>query len=228
MFRETAKVWNGRTPANVSIIELGDWPLTIESRRKWSRVAGLMYLLVLFADLLGMQMPHSSVGRSLTLIGSLLTVPLAVGLYFTLKVFQPITSAVAMACRLIEAAVGIIATVAGFEAVRASLGASIMGRATLHLIAWNKATSFGALVFTLGSTLFFVVFLRSGSIPRILSCLGLFASLLAFAACFAHLIWQSFSAMSMPAWIPMLIAEIATGGWLLIRAVKTAPSPATL
>jgi hypothetical protein len=36
----------------------------------------------------------------------------------------------------------------------------------------------------------------------------------------AHLIWPPFSAMNMAAWIPMLLAEISTGCWLLIRSVS--------
>ena len=196
----------------------------IESRRIWARVAGLMYLLVLLVDLTGMQMPHSPIGRSLTLMGSLLTIPLALGLYFTTRVFQPLTSGLALACRLTEAGIGVIATVAGFGAVRMFLDGSAAGRSTLQLVAWNKETQFGAWIFSLGSILFFLVFVRSVSIPRLLSWLGLIASLLTFAACTAHLIWPSFSAMSMAAWIPMLIAEIGTGGWLLIRAVNPVPS----
>lgn len=191
-----------------------------ESRRLWARVAGLMYLLVLLADLTGMQMRHSLLGRSLTLTGSLLTVPLSLGLYFTTRVFQPVTAALAFGCRLTEAAIGIIATIAGFEAARTLLGQSTLGITTLQFIAWNRTTNFGALVFSIGSTLFFLVFLRSESIPRVLSWLGLLASLLAFSACAVHLIWPSFSAMNMAAWIPMLFAEISTGCWLLIRSVS--------
>lgn len=186
-------------------------------------MAGLMYLLVLLVDLTGMQMPHSLLGRSLTLSGSLLTIPLALGLYFITKVFRPAISSIALTCRLAEAAIGVIATTVGFNGVRASLAGSTVGRATLHLVAWNKDTGFGALVFTMGSTLFFFVFLRSASIPRLLSWFGVIASVIAFGACTAHLIWPSFSAMSMAAWTPMLLAEISTGGWLLFRAVRSGP-----
>jgi len=158
------------------------------------------------------------------LTGSLLTVPLALGLYFTLKIFQPIMAAFALACRLLEAVVGIAATIAGCAAVRTALAASYPGKVALQLIAWNNATSFGALVFTIGSTLFFFVFLQSASIPRLLGWLGLSASLIAFAACATHLIRPQIPAMSMAAWIPMLLAEISTGGWLLIRAVNDVPA----
>lgn len=81
-----------------------------ESRRRWARLAGLMYLLVLVVDLTGMQFPRAPLGRSLILTGSLLTVPLALGLYCTLRMFQPNTARLALACRLIEAATGILGT----------------------------------------------------------------------------------------------------------------------
>jgi hypothetical protein len=195
-----------------------------ESRRAWARLAGLMYLLVLVVDLTGMQIPRPLLGKSLMLTGSLLTVPLALGLYFTLKVFQPITSGIALACRLMEALVGTIATLASFESVRTAFGGTHSGRAALELIEWNKGTSFGAFVFAIGSTLFFIVFLRSASIPRTLSWLGLVASLVALAACTTHLVWPSFPAMNAPAWIPMLVAEISTGCWLLFRPIRDVPS----
>lgn len=197
-----------------------------DSRRMWARLAGLMYLLVLVVDLTGMQFPRAPLGRSLILAGSLLTVPLALGLYCTLRMFQPNTARLALTCRLIEAATGILGTMAGFRIVWASLAASHLGTAILQFVAWNKATNFGALIFTIGSTLFFFVFLQSASIPRFLSWLGLVASLIAFAACAAHLIRPQFPAMSVAAWIPMLLAEVSTGGWLLIRAVDPVPAPA--
>ena len=189
-----------------------------DSRRRWARLAGLMYLLVLVVDLTGMLFPRAPLGRSLILTGSLLTVPLALGLYCTLRMFQPNTARLALTCRLIEAATGILGTMAGFRIVWTSLAASHLGTAILQFVAWNKATNFGALIFTIGSTLFFFVFLQSASIPRFLSWLGLVASLIAFAACAAHLIRPQFPAMSVAAWIPMLLAEVSTGGWLLRRS----------
>ena len=35
-----------------------------DSRRRWARLAGLMYLLVLVVDLTGMQFPRAPLGRS--------------------------------------------------------------------------------------------------------------------------------------------------------------------
>ena len=190
------------------------------SRRAWARVAGLMYLLVLAADLTGMQLPSPVLGRSLMLAGSLCTVPLALGLYFALRAVLAGVARVALSCRLVEAALGITATVAGYGTIHGLLAATQAGRAVLTLIAWDHRVNFSALIFTVGSTLFFFLFVKCRCIPAVLSWLGLVASLIAFAACAIHLLRPGFPAMTMAAWIPMLLAEISTGLWLLLCSVR--------
>jgi hypothetical protein len=194
-----------------------------QSRRLWARVAGLAYLLVLGVDLTGLRLSHQLLGKSLMLAGSLFVVPLALGLYFTLKVFQPVTSAMALACRLVEVLIGLVAAAVRFETVRSTFAGSHFGSVILEFVDWNAATSFDALVFTIGSTLFFFVLVRSASIPRALGWLGLTASIIAFAACATHLVRPNFPALSAIPWIPMLLAELSTGSWLLFRSVRNAP-----
>jgi hypothetical protein len=194
-----------------------------QSRRLWARVAGLAYLLVLGVDLTGLQLSHQLLGKSLMLAGSLFVVPLALGLYFTLKVFQPLTSAIALVCRLVEVLIGLVASVVRFDTVRSAFAGAHFGSVILKFVDWNTATSFDALIFTIGSTLFFVVFVRSASIPRVLGWLGLVASILACAACVTHLVRPNFPALSAIPWIPMLLAELSTGSWLLFRSVRNAP-----
>jgi hypothetical protein len=195
----------------------------IQLRRMWARIAGAAYLLVMLVDLTGLQLSRQLLGKSLLLSGSLLVVPLALGLYFTLKIFQPVTSAIALVCRLVETFVGTIAALAGFEPVRSAFANTHLGSAALDLVAWNAAKNFDALIFTIGSTLFFFVFVRSAAIPRVLGWLGLAASVIAFAACVTHIVQPSFPTLSAIPWIPMLLAEFSTGGWLLFRAVPNAP-----
>jgi hypothetical protein len=90
----------------------------------------------------------------------------------------------------------------------------------LDLGHWNDATAFGAFVFTIGSTIFFYVFIKSRYIPRVLAWGGLVASVIAMGACIAHFSRPSFSAMTMYAWVPMLLAEMSTGLWLLVKSVE--------
>src|SRR3984957_4144950 len=125
----------------------------LQSRRMWARVAGAAYLLVMLFDLAGLQLSRQLLGKCLLLTGGLLVVPLALGLYFTLKIFQPVTSAIALACRLAETLIGTIAALARFETIRSAFADTRIGNAALDLVAWNAAKSFDALIFTIGSTL---------------------------------------------------------------------------
>jgi hypothetical protein len=194
----------------------------VRSQRAWARIAGLMYWLVLVADLAGMQLHSTAMGRPLLVAGSLFTVPLALGLYYAVRPVQTVLAASALGFRLLEAALGLISTLAGFTVVRTPLADSSLGTSLLHFIHWDHTTAFGALVFTIGSTIFFYLFVKSGYVPRVLAWWGLFASLLAFAACLTHLLRPSFPAMTMYAWMPMILAETSTGSWLLIKSVKVA------
>ena len=194
----------------------------VRSQRAWARIAGLMYWIVLIADLAGMQLHATALGRPLTLAGSLFTVPLALGLYHAVRPVQTVLAVSALGFRLLEAALGFISTMAGFTVVRTQLADSSLGTSLLRLAHWDNRTAFAAFVFTIGSTIFFYLFVKSGYIPRVLAWWGLFASVVAMTACLAHLLRPSFPAMTMYAWIPMLLAETTTGLWLLIKSVKVA------
>jgi Domain of unknown function (DUF4386) len=214
---------SGRTIMSMSEINQGQRQIGAEvvtqSQRAWARVAGLMYWMVLIVDLTGLQL-HAPIGRWLMLSGSLLTVPLAFGLYFAVRPAGEILAMSAAGFRLLEATLGVISTAIGFGVVEAELAASTSGTAVLRFVQWNDATALGAFVFTIGSTIFFYLFVQSGYIPRVLAWLGLLASLVAMAACLIHFARPSFPAMTMYAWIPMLLAETSTGTWLLVKSVK--------
>ena len=190
------------------------------SQRAWARVAGLMYWVVLVVDLTGMNLHASNLHSSLMLSGSLFTLLLALGLYYAVKPVNAPLALAALACRLIEAALGVVSCVAGFPSIHPRLADSSLGTAMLQLASWGDATNFAAFIFTVGSTIFFSLFLKARSIPLLLASWGLFASVLALSACLAHLVSPSFSSMAMWAWIPMLLAETSTGLWLLIKSVR--------
>ncbi len=192
------------------------------SQRGWARVAGLMYWAVLVVDLTGLQLHSAVMSNSLMLAGSLFTVPLALGLYYALKPVQIALAASALGFRLVEAAMGVLSTVLAFPGVQARMTSAGFGALLLRLAAWDHAASFSAFSFTVGSTIFFALFVKSGYIPRILAWWGLFASLVALAACLTHLLRPAFPAMTMYAWIPMLLAETSTGLWLLFQSVNVA------
>ena len=207
----------------MAVISGGPRHITVEgvtrSQRAWARIAGLMYWLVLLVDLTGLQL-HSSLGRWLTFLGSLLTVPLAFGLYYALRPVGQALATGGLWFRLLEAVLGLLSTAAGFAVLESALAGSSFGRVVLNFVHWNDATAFGAFVFTVGSTIFFYLFVKSGYIPRVLSWLGLLASVIAMTACLVHFARPSFPAMAMYGWIPMLLAEISTGSWLLAKSVR--------
>lgn len=196
--------------------------LSNQPQQRWARVAGLMFWVVLILDITATQI-HSPFGRALALAGALCVVPLALGLYYALRPVQPALAATALGFRFLEAALGLASILAGYASVRGSLQATALGRAFLNLAAWDHATVFDAFVFTIGSTIFFYLFVKSGYIPRVLAWLGLFASVLAFAACLTHLLHPAFPAMTMYAWTPALLAETSTGLWLLFKPLRLAP-----
>ncbi len=185
-------------------------------RRAWARIAGLMYWLVFGFDFAGMMRGGTPIGHWLSLIGGLLTIPLACGLYAAVAPVHRTIAATAFGFRLLEIALTLLSVAAAFPAIHAAWS----GSPVLRLAEWNNSTGFPALVFTVGSTLFFLLFFRARLIPLAHSALGIVGSVLAFAACLAHLIRPAIPLFIMALWIPIMLGELLTGAWLLIRSVR--------
>ncbi len=81
---------------------------------------------------------------------------------------------------------------------------------------FNITTTF----FSAGSTLFFYLFLKSRSIPVILSAFGIFASLVVLLTSLANLVFPEYADVIRFGWAPIFLSEITTGIWLLVRGVK--------
>jgi len=192
----------------------------VRFQRGWARVAGLMYWLVLVADIAGTVVHSRIIARSLELAGSFFTVFLALGLYYALRPVQAALARTALALRLVESAFGVLSILVAFAGINARLGTTGAGVDLIRLAEWADATDFSAFAFTIGSTIFFSLFVRSGYIPRGLAWWGLFASVAAMGACLTHLAHPAFPAMTIYPWIPALLAETSTGLWLLVKSVK--------
>jgi uncharacterized protein DUF4386 len=181
----------------------------VSSQSSYARLAGVMYLLVLAFDVAASLLIGSSHrwGLVLLLLGSMSTVLLAVGLYVTVKPVDGNLALAALLFRVAEAAIGGMG-VAGAQSGNLSSG---------------EATAIPALFFCTGSTLFFYLFLRSTYIPRLLAGWGVFASLVYAAYWLFSLVVPNYPmAVAVAASLPILIAEVGTGLWLLIRGIKTA------
>ena len=86
----------------------------------------------------------------------------------------------------------------------------------------GASTEIAAIFFSVGSTIFFYVFLRSTYIPKVMSAWGIFASLCYAALWFTRLVVPESPALVVYLGsLPIPIAELSTGFWLLIKGIKT-------
>jgi hypothetical protein len=173
------------------------------------------------------------VGLAFSLVGSLSTVLLAVALYVTVKPVDGPLAMTALLFRVVEAAVGAVGVSTGFAVLQMHLAANHAGAfdpnqlGALADLSSGTASEVSAIFFSLGSTLFFYVLLKSRYIPRLLSTWGVFASLVYTVFWFVSLILPQYSAKAtLYASLPILIAELSTGLWLLIVGIQLQPREA--
>jgi hypothetical protein len=229
------------------------------AQRAYARLAGLMYFLVLGFDVAGaligssigggdnfVETSHrimasetlSRIGHCCSLVGSLSTIPLAIGLYVAVKPFDRNLAMIALLFRVVESAIGALGIAVSFGVLQLYLGtnqasafdANQLGAlADLGARASGAATDISATFFSLGSTMFFFLFLRSNSIPRILSAWGIFASLVYAGVWFVSLILPQYAAtVATYGSVPILLAELSTGLWLLVRGIAIPPQKPTI
>ena len=86
----------------------------------------------------------------------------------------------------------------------------------------STTENIGGICFGIGSLLFFYLFFKSSYLPRVLSYLGLAASVIWTILYFANLIFPEqhtlFQYICVP---PMALADVITGLYLVLFAVKT-------
>jgi hypothetical protein len=224
----------------------------------YARFAGVMYFFTVF-DLTGVVIisritgtgtflatAHSvaasetlyRIGILLGLIGDLSTILLAIALYAILKPVDGILAMTALLFRLAESAIGGVVVVLGFANLQIYLdanGASALNANQLGVIAdllsrtSAAGTDVSVVCFSIGSALFFYLFLRSGYIPRALAFWGLLGSLLCTIAFSGSLLApQSSDLLRGIGALPIGIAEPVVGLWLLIRGVRIAPQATPL
>ena len=160
-------------------------------------------------------------GLAVGLLEPLCTVALAVALYVVLKPVNRTVALFAMGWRLGEAFIGGTEGVLGYVKLHLYLSPAALGagqsQALLDLVgrAGSTMTDIGAIFFSVGSTLFYALFLQSGYIPRWLAGLGVFASGVVTLICFGVLVFPEYGGALQYGWAPMAIAEVLTGFWLM-------------
>jgi NADH:ubiquinone oxidoreductase subunit K len=220
-----------------------------KSQIMYARLAGFMFLFVIVAGLSGMfianrfavpenfaEIAHRIMGSELLyriglssgLISSLGTVFLAMGLYIAVKPIDNNLALLALLFRLVEATLGGVLSILSFSDLKLYIGADCANAFTANQLSvlvhfHSGAFNIGALFFSIGSILFFYLFIKSTYIPKFLSALGLFASVLMSIVCFASLISPQHAKMLQLGWLPMFVAEVSVGLWLLFKGVNVRP-----
>src|SRR5579864_6862508 len=218
------------------------------TQRVYARVAGFLFLWLIITGLAGaLTMSHIAgsgtfaetakrvaasehlyrVALSSELIETMSALLLAFALYVTLKPVDKLLAQIAMYFRLGESFIGAAGMIIGFVRLglyrSPSIGALGAGQSQAFLDLTRDAGfavyNISAISFSIGSILFYYLFFRSRYIPRALSALGVFASVIVTLMCFGSLIFPEHSATLQYGWAPMAIAEVTTGFWLMF-AVK--------
>lgn len=212
---------------------------------RYARLAGFMFLFLIVIYLIPMfivrslQVPGDfaatahrvldaetlyRVALSLNVIAGISTVLLAMGLYVALKPIDQNLALLALVFRLIEAMMAPVQVIFGFGVLRLYSGVpafntdQLSSLLTLRNAIGTAGFNISAIFFGAGSILFFGLFRRSNYLPRILSLTGFIGSLLVPVICFGSLIAPKYSGILQYGWIPIAIAEVVGGVWLIFGA----------
>ena len=219
------------------------------SQNAYARFAGVMYFFTVF-DVTGvviaarvsgtgnfLDTAHSvaasdalyRIGLVSGLVGNMSTILLAVGLYVTLRPVDRNLAMTALLFRLAESTIGGMVVVFGFATLQIYLDANhttafdanqLGALADLVSRLSGAGTNVSVVFFSVGSALFFYLFLRSAYIPRILAMWGLLGSVFCLAAFAANLLLPQPSELLLGVGaLPIGIAEPVVGLWLLIRGI---------
>ena len=166
---------------------------------------------------------------STVVIVTLSSALLAFALYATLKPVNRLLAQLGMIFWLGDSFLGLVVRMCGFVSLHLQLSTktaavgTVTPEALADLMRSIAATTenIGGISFGIGSLLFFYLFFRSTYIPRVLSYLGLAASVIWTILYFANLIFPEqhkiFRYICFP---PMAVTDVATGFWLALFSVK--------
>jgi len=221
------------------------------AQRKYARLAGFLFLAEIIVVLAGgfilsrvagggtlaeraARITASEhlyrLGLSMIVIVSLGSALLAFSLYATLRPVNSLLAQLAMIFALGDSFLALIVRMCGFVRVHLYASAQTIGTTALQALSdlmssiADVTENLGGICFGIGLLIFFYLFFRSRYIPRALSALGLFASVVWIGLYLASLIFpeqhELFQHISFP---PMGLADVITGFYLMLFAVTVAP-----
>jgi len=223
------------------------------SQIRWARLAGFLYLFTYVVPITGWtiaaryevrgnfaETAHRIAaselfyrfGLSCLFLTCILCIFLAMGLYVALKPVNSTLALFGLLFRLAENVVGAVFAVVDFTMVKAYTGGDLSAVftekqlsavTTLLAHAGGIEMSVTMVFLGIGSAFFFYLFLRSGYIPKVLSVYSLCAAPIFIGVSFACLLWPQYSTKLQMGWLPLALAEISLGLWLLIKGLKLHP-----
>jgi hypothetical protein len=228
-------------------------PIIDKSQRRAARVVGFCYLFSMAVGIFAesyvggrLIVPDNAAQTARNIIanerlfrlgiaGYLLSqvsdVVLIAALYATLSRISQNLALFATLTRAVQVAVGVVATLSGFDVLRllSSTGAlqtfssdQLAGLARIPIGAHGTGINVSFVFLGIGSAVFGYLWLKSKYIPTALAALGVFGSLLLAAGSFAFIIFPEFAgAAQAVSFAPLGIFEIAMGLLLLLRGLPS-------
>ena len=167
---------------------------------------------------------------SIGVLASLGSVLLAFALYATLKPVNSLLAQLAMIFSVGDSILALVVRMCGFVRLHLYLSAQrvVGGPDTAQALSdlvrsiAGITENIGGISFGIGLLLFFYLFFKSRYLPRILSALGVSASAIWTALYFANLVFpEQHAVFQYICWPLMAVAEVTTGFYLMLFAVKT-------
>jgi len=167
---------------------------------------------------------------TMAVIASLGSALLAFTLYATLKPVASLLAQLAMIFNVGDSFLALIVRMCSFVRLHLYTSALTTGAGTIPAQTLSDligsiariTENIGGIAFGIGSLLFFYLFFKSRYIPRILSALGVFASVIWIGLYLASLVFPEKRALFLYiCFAPMALADVITGFYLILFAVKT-------
>jgi hypothetical protein len=174
------------------------------------------------------------VALSSAVIVTLSSALLAFAFYVTLKPVNSLLAQLGMIFSVGDSFLALVVRMCSFVRLHLYISARGAGAITVEPLAdlirtiAGTTENIGGILFGIGSCLFFYLFFKSRYIPRVISALGLVASVIWTGLYFANLVFPEHHALfQYICFPPMAVAEVVTGLYLLLFAVRTEPKTLT-
>jgi hypothetical protein len=169
------------------------------------------------------------VGLACDLIGGACNAILAIAFYTMLKQLSTSLAMLAAFWRLGEAVILGHMTLNGMVALNILNPSALSGAfsseqlqalASLFIGAQGDEFSIGLVYYSLGSTLFCYLLLKSKYVPKLLAWWGLISSFVALISTLAIIVFPGADGIAPGCYAPVGIFEIVTGFWLLVAGIR--------